>query len=82
MTLSIFANEDNWQAFDDAWTDLMAQEGPIDDLLAALEIAGGKRRLTRCLPMLREHAEQLGAQGRHSDWPPPWAAFWTPTSRI
>ncbi|HTF88614.1 MAG TPA: GreA/GreB family elongation factor [Planctomycetota bacterium] len=67
MTLSIFANEENWQAFDDAWTDLMAQEGPIDDLLAALEIAGSKRRLTRCLPMLREHAEQLGAQSRHSD---------------
>ncbi len=67
MTLSIFANEDNWQAFDDAWTDLMAQEGPIDELIAALEIAGGKRRLTRCLPMLREHAEQLGTLTRHAE---------------
>jgi len=67
MTLSIFANEDNWQAFDDAWTDLMAQEGPIDDLLAALEIAGAKRRLTRCLPMLREHGEQLAGLKRSAD---------------
>jgi transcription elongation factor GreA len=67
MTLSIFANEDNWQAFDDAWTDLIAQEGPIDDLIVALEIAGGKRRLTRCLAMLREHTEQLAANSRHSD---------------
>ncbi|MBK8178839.1 MAG: GreA/GreB family elongation factor [Planctomycetes bacterium] len=67
MTLSIFANEDNWQAFDDAWTDLIAQEGPIDDLLVALEIAGAKRRLSRCLPTLREHAEQLAASKRHSD---------------
>ncbi len=67
MTLSIFANEDNWQAFDDAWTDLMAQEGPIDDLISALEIAGGKRRLTRCLPMMREHAEQLAGLSRHTE---------------
>lgn len=67
MTLSIFANEDNWQAFDDAWTELIAQDGPIEELIAALEIAGGKRRLTRCLPMLREHADALTAQSRHAD---------------
>jgi len=67
MSLAILATEDNWQGFDDAWAQLMTSNGPIDELLAALEVVGAKRRIARCLPIVREHTESLGSLGRPSD---------------
>lgn len=56
MTLAILATEDNWQGFDEAWSELMGTEGSVDEVIAALDIVSEKRRVARCLPMLREHA--------------------------
>jgi transcription elongation GreA/GreB family factor len=67
MSLAIYATEDNWQGFDDAWNELMTSEGPVEELVSALEIVASKRRLSRCLPLLREHAEMLEQKSRHAE---------------
>ncbi len=67
MSLAILATEENWQAFDDAWTALIASKGPIEELCQAIEVIGSKRRISRCLPTLRIHAESLAENGRASD---------------
>ncbi len=67
MSLAILATEENWQGFDEAWTQLMRSSGPVDELLAALEVVGAKRRIARCLPMVREHTDALGGSGRAED---------------
>lgn len=67
MTLSILATEENWQAFDDAWTALIASGGEIDELCRAIEVIGSKRRISRCLPTLKIHAESLAEKGRPAD---------------
>jgi len=67
MSLAILATEDNWQGFDDAWNQLVNANGPVDELLAALDIVGAKRRIARCLPLVRQHAESLGSAGRAAD---------------
>lgn len=67
MSLAILATEENWQGFDDAWTALITSGGPIDELCVALDIVGGKRRISRCLPMVREHADKLAELGRAAD---------------
>ncbi|MCC6406428.1 MAG: GreA/GreB family elongation factor [Planctomycetes bacterium] len=67
MSLPILATEDNWQAFDEAWNELIKTQGPIEDLVQAMEIVAAKRRLARCLPLLREHAEKLASAKRCED---------------
>ena len=67
MSLVILATEENWQGFDEAWTRLMAEGGPLDDLLAGLEVVAGKRRMARCMPLVRDHAEVLSKSDRHAE---------------
>jgi transcription elongation factor GreA len=67
MSLPIFVTQDKWQDFDDAWNELMAADGPIDELLVALKLAGEKKRIARCVPLVRQHAELLEIAGRHAD---------------
>jgi transcription elongation factor GreA len=67
MSLAILATEDNWQGFDEAWTRLIESGGSIDELLGAIEIVGSKRRISRCVTMVREHADSLHKAGRSAD---------------
>lgn len=67
MTLSIHANEENWQALDDAWTALIDGGGEIGELVAALETVGQKRRMARCMVLARRHVEALDQAGRHAE---------------
>ena len=67
MSLVTLATEENWQAFDEAWNERMGGGEPLDDLLEALEVVGQKRRMSRCLPRVREHAEQLAAGDRQAE---------------
>lgn len=67
MNLAILANEENWQAFDDAWTALIDGGGDIEDLVAALETVGQKRRMARCMVLARRHVEVLNAADRHAE---------------
>jgi hypothetical protein len=67
MSLPILVAQDKWQEFDDAWNSLMAGTDPIDDLLQALRQVASKKKMPRCLPMVKEHAELLAAGERNAD---------------
>jgi transcription elongation GreA/GreB family factor len=67
MTLSILATEENWQAFDEAWSQLIQSSEPLDDLIAALEVVGTKRRMARCMVTVRSHVEALREGGRSDE---------------
>jgi transcription elongation GreA/GreB family factor len=67
MSLIQLVAQEQWQEFDDTWTEIMLSEGPIEDLLAALRIAAEKKRMPRCIPFVKQHAEILGKAGRDVD---------------
>jgi transcription elongation factor GreA len=67
MSLAILATEENWQGFDEAWTRLMEADGPVDEVLEALAVVAVKRRMSRCMALVRAHAERLNAAGRPAD---------------
>lgn len=67
MSLILLAAQEKWPEFDEAWSTLVASAGPIDELVIALKLVGERKRLARCLPMVKEHAAKLEAQGRHGD---------------
>src|SRR5437773_3359828 len=67
MSLTQLVAQEDWQEFDDAWTELMLAEGPIDEVLAALRIAAEKKRMPRCIPLVRQHAEILANKDRAAD---------------
>jgi transcription elongation factor GreA len=68
MSLPIYVTQDKWQDFDDAWTELMASaDAPLDELYVALRRAGEKKRITRCVPLVKQHVELLDAGSRHAD---------------
>lgn len=67
MSLAILATEDNWQGFDEAWNELIQSGGPVEELLVALDVVATKRRISRCMPLIRDHAEKLAGGGRPVD---------------
>lgn len=67
MTLSTLVAQDKWVEFDDAWSELIGQNGPTDELMAALRIAAEKKRIPRCIPQVRLHVEALDDAGRHEE---------------
>lgn len=67
MSLPIYVTQDKWQDFDDAWSELMATENSLDDLLVALRRAGEKNRIARCVPLVKQHLELLELSERHAD---------------
>jgi transcription elongation factor GreA len=67
MNLVTLATEESWQEFDDAWAKLMSTEEPLDELLEALAVVGHKRRMARCMALIRDHCEVLVASGRRGD---------------
>jgi len=67
MSLPIYVTQDKWQDFDDAWTELMGGDGSIDELCVALKLAGDKKRITRCVPLVKQHVELLEIAERHDD---------------
>jgi len=67
MSLVALIREDNWQGFDQEWNELRMSTESIDELLNALAIVAEKRRMPRCLPILREHATSLAEAGRHAE---------------
>ncbi len=67
MTLSTLVAQDKWVEFDDAWSELIGQNGPTDELMAALRIAAEKKRIPRCIPQVRLHVEALDDAGRNEE---------------
>lgn len=67
MSLIQLVAQEQWQEFDDTWSEIMLSEGPIDDVVAALRVVAEKKRMPRCIPQVRQHAEILGKAGRHAE---------------
>lgn len=67
MTLPILLVRERWQEFEDAWKQVIDSEGPVDEVLVALKLAGDKKRISRAVTRAREHARALEDGGRHGD---------------
>ncbi len=67
MKLSIFVAQEKWPEFDEAWKELMGSDGPVHDVLIALKLAGERKRITRCIPLVKEHVALLEAGDRPGD---------------
>jgi len=67
MSLPIYVTQDKWQDFDDAWSELMATDESLDELFVALRRAGEKKRIARCVPLVKQHVELLEERGRFAD---------------
>jgi transcription elongation GreA/GreB family factor len=67
MSLIQHVAQEDWQEFDDTWSEIMLSEGPIEDVIAALRVVAEKKRMPRCIPQVRQHAEILGKAGRDSE---------------
>ncbi|MDA1266081.1 MAG: GreA/GreB family elongation factor [Planctomycetota bacterium] len=66
MSLPILVTQEKWQALEDQWRARMA-ELSIDEVMRALDLAGSKKRLSRCLALAQEHAKLLEAGDRQGD---------------
>ncbi len=67
MSLIQLVAQEQWQEFDDTWSEIMLSEGPIDEVVAALRVVAEKKRMPRCIAQVRAHAEVLDKAGRHED---------------
>jgi transcription elongation GreA/GreB family factor len=67
MSLQLLVAQDLWQEFDDAWTKLISSGGAVEEVVAALRIVQEKKRMARCMQMVRTHVEALELTGRHAD---------------
>ncbi len=59
MSLVALIHDKNWQALEEEWSSLMLQDGPLDDVYAALRYASDHKSIPRCMPLVREHADAL-----------------------
>lgn len=66
MSLPLLATKERWPEFDEAWQLLRREQGPIDELLIAVELIGVKKRAARLVPPAKEHATELQAIDRAS----------------
>ncbi|MFT5287490.1 MAG: transcription elongation factor GreA [Planctomycetota bacterium] len=67
MSLAAFVSRNQWTEFEDAWTELMADDGPLEEVMAALRLASSKKQMQRCVALAREHAEILRAADKPGD---------------
>ncbi|QDU67499.1 GreA/GreB family elongation factor [Engelhardtia mirabilis] len=67
MTLVSHFHAKDWKSFEDAWSEIMLSDGPIDDVLWVIDAAAEAKVMTRMLPFVREHADLLEQNGRHQD---------------
>ena len=67
MSLAAFVSQDQWTEFEDAWTELMLAEGPLEEVMEALRLAASKKQMQRCVALAREHADLLRKAGNSGD---------------
>ena len=68
MSLTILVAQERWQEFDQTWkASLEAGETDVSDLAVALDLAGNKKRIARCVAMARKQAKVLAEEGSHGD---------------
>ena len=64
MSLASQLRASEWSDFEATWAQLMSGSDPIDPALAAIDVAGERKQLTRVLPLVREYSDVLEAAGR------------------
>lgn len=67
MKLRQLVAQEKWQEFDTAWAESAESGEPVEDLLFALVAVGKKKRMPRCLPILKDHLTKLSEAERHED---------------
>jgi transcription elongation GreA/GreB family factor len=64
MSLPILVTQEKWHDLEETWKALVADGGPIEEVLVAIGLAGHKKRLAHCMRPGREHSEKLEADER------------------
>ena len=67
MSLAVHFQAKEWNQFEQAWSEIMTSNGPIDEVLRVITAASEAKLLTRVLPFVREHANLLASTDRHRD---------------
>ena len=67
MKLPLLVSQDRWQDFDDAWQEHIKEDGPIEELLLAVKLAGSKKRMSSRGKQAQMHAASLAEAGRLAD---------------
>jgi len=64
MSLARHIKNGDWASLEEAWTDLILKDAPLEPALEAVDAAAVRRELARCLALVRDHAEVLLANER------------------
>ena len=68
MSLTILVAQERWQEFDETWkAALDAGQTDVSDLTVALDLAGNKKRIARCVAMAKKQATALVETDDHGD---------------
>lgn len=67
MSLRQLVRANDWNALEEAWTEIILAEGPIDGIRDALMEVGKRKEMPRCVHLVREHADSLMTLGRNAD---------------
>ena len=67
MSLARHVRERNWDALEEAWTQVILGDHDPEPALDALRAANDAKEVPRCLPLVRDHADVLSNNGRPRD---------------
>ena len=67
MSLASLVRAEDWTALEKHWAHLMGSGAPIDEVLAAIDLARETKQVSRILPFVREHADLLETAERNAD---------------
>jgi transcription elongation GreA/GreB family factor len=63
MTLVLHFQQENWEALEVLWTEMISAKAPAEPVLELLLVASEKRLMSRCVPLVKEHAKALADAG-------------------
>ncbi|TAJ21270.1 MAG: hypothetical protein EPO68_05005, partial [Planctomycetota bacterium] len=63
MTLVLHFQQENWEALEVSWTEMISAKSPVEPVVELLLVATEKRLMGRCVPLVKEHAKALAANG-------------------
>ncbi len=64
MTLAKHVRKGDWEALEDAWSELVVGDAPLEPALEAVEAAFHRKEVPRCVPFVKEHAQMLKDSGQ------------------
>jgi transcription elongation factor GreA len=65
MTLVLHFQQENWEALEVLWAEMIAAKAPVEPVVELLLVAAEKRVMGRCVPLVKEHATALTERGDH-----------------